>query len=217
MRSLRVAAGRWVLTLAIVLVLLPGVAEAGGATHVVQAGETLSLIARAHGTSVAAIVQANGLRNPDVIYVGQRLIIPTGGAAGSAGAGGSRPQAATRFVVSISQQHCWLVQNGSITGSWPCSTGRRGAPTVLGVYAIQSKMPVAYGSRWDFNMPYWLGIYNAGATENGIHGLPYNRYGKVWANKIGTPISFGCVVLQDAAARRLYSVAYIGMQVVVRW
>lgn len=45
--------------------------------HVVQWGETLTLIARHYGVSTAAIVQANGLANPNYIYAGQRLIIPS--------------------------------------------------------------------------------------------------------------------------------------------
>ncbi|MCD6554866.1 MAG: LysM peptidoglycan-binding domain-containing protein [Anaerolineae bacterium] len=46
--------------------------------HVVQAGETLALIAEQYGTTVEAIVAANGLSDPDLIIVGQRLIIPGG-------------------------------------------------------------------------------------------------------------------------------------------
>ncbi|MBC7251163.1 MAG: LysM peptidoglycan-binding domain-containing protein [Anaerolineae bacterium] len=45
--------------------------------HVVKWGETLSMIARHYGTTVASIVQANNLRDPNHIYAGQRLIIPT--------------------------------------------------------------------------------------------------------------------------------------------
>ena len=43
--------------------------------HVVQRGETLYSIARRYGTSVWAIALANNLRNPNIIYAGQRLII----------------------------------------------------------------------------------------------------------------------------------------------
>lgn len=46
--------------------------------YVVQAGDTLSIIAAKFGTTVEAIVQANNLSNPNVIYVGQVLTIPTG-------------------------------------------------------------------------------------------------------------------------------------------
>jgi LysM repeat protein len=56
-----------------------GTVPSGGAVHVVQCGETLSSIAWRYGTSVWALVQANGLRNPNLIWVGQRLRIPGGG------------------------------------------------------------------------------------------------------------------------------------------
>jgi LysM repeat protein len=44
--------------------------------HVVQPGETLSSIARRYGTTYWAIAMANNLVNPNVIYAGQRLVIP---------------------------------------------------------------------------------------------------------------------------------------------
>lgn len=46
--------------------------------HVVQAGETLFSIAEKYGITVEAIVTANGLSNPDLIFAGQELIIPSG-------------------------------------------------------------------------------------------------------------------------------------------
>jgi LysM repeat protein len=65
----------------LMLVMLLAVA-ATGAAYIVKPGDTLSEIAAAHETSVGAIVEANGLRNPDRIIVGQQLEIPgSGGAA----------------------------------------------------------------------------------------------------------------------------------------
>ncbi|NIN68187.1 MAG: LysM peptidoglycan-binding domain-containing protein [Anaerolineae bacterium] len=46
--------------------------------HIVQWGENLTLIARRYGVSTTAIAQANGIANPNYIYAGQRLVIPTG-------------------------------------------------------------------------------------------------------------------------------------------
>ncbi|MDX1449533.1 MAG: LysM peptidoglycan-binding domain-containing protein, partial [Acidimicrobiia bacterium] len=51
-----------------------------GSTYVVRAGDTLARIAARHGTSIAAIVTANDLSNPNSIRIGQRLTIPTSGA-----------------------------------------------------------------------------------------------------------------------------------------
>ena len=48
---------------------------AGATTYVVQAGDTLSAIARRFDTTVAALMALNNLANPNVIDVGQTLII----------------------------------------------------------------------------------------------------------------------------------------------
>jgi len=47
----------------------------GGGIHVVQAGDTLTQIALRYGVSVADLVAANRLANPNLILVGQRLVI----------------------------------------------------------------------------------------------------------------------------------------------
>ena len=47
-----------------------------GRVHVVQAGETLARIAARYGLSWRTLAAANGITNPNVIYVGQRLVIP---------------------------------------------------------------------------------------------------------------------------------------------
>jgi len=45
--------------------------------HIVQRGETIYSIARRYGTSVEAIASANAIVNPNWVYAGQRLTIPT--------------------------------------------------------------------------------------------------------------------------------------------
>jgi LysM repeat protein len=47
-----------------------------GIEHVVQPGESLSKIAAAYGVSMSVIVQENGLKSADSIFVGQKLFIP---------------------------------------------------------------------------------------------------------------------------------------------
>lgn len=44
--------------------------------HVVQSGDTIGSIAIQYGVTVQAILQANQIANPDLIRVGQELIIP---------------------------------------------------------------------------------------------------------------------------------------------
>lgn len=75
-----------VLIFAFLLTLLPGAAMAApvnsphndGVYYRVQRGDTLSEIAAWHGTTIRALMYANGIDNPNRIYVGQKLYIPDG-------------------------------------------------------------------------------------------------------------------------------------------
>ena len=51
----------------------------GTTTYTVQRNDTLSEIAARFGTTVNALALANGIADPDLIYPGQVLVIPTGG------------------------------------------------------------------------------------------------------------------------------------------
>ncbi|MBN1979732.1 MAG: LysM peptidoglycan-binding domain-containing protein [Anaerolineae bacterium] len=44
--------------------------------HVVREGDTLSSIAQAYGVTIPEIIEANSLTNPDVLSIGQEIIIP---------------------------------------------------------------------------------------------------------------------------------------------
>jgi LysM repeat protein len=45
-------------------------------THIVRRGETLYSLARRYGTTVWTLAMLNNLPNPNIIYAGQRLILP---------------------------------------------------------------------------------------------------------------------------------------------
>jgi len=185
----------------------------GSRVYVVQPGDTLSAIAVRYGVSMAALVRLNGIRNPSLIYVGQRLLIPTGG-----GSPTVTPRRDLKFVVDVSAQTCFLYGGNTLWYRWRCSTGRWGYPTRYGIFHVQSKLPVAYGAAWNIYMPYWLGIYWAGGTQNGIHGLPWNAStgATTWAGLVGRPITYGCIMLDNWAAKTLYDLAYIGMPVIIQ-
>jgi LysM repeat protein len=178
--------------------------------YVVKAGDTLSAVATRYKTTVSAIVAANELIDPSRIAAGQSLAIPQSGAPEGSS------QTGLSMVVSISQQRCWVYQGQRVLYDWPCSTGRPGIGTRTGTFYVQSKIREAWGSAWGFYMPHWLGIYWAGATENGIHGLPYTPGGyPIWGDALGTPVTYGCVLLGSNEARTLWDMADIGMPVTI--
>ncbi len=53
-------------------------AHAQGEIYVVRPGDTVSQLAARWGMSVEAVARANNLTNPNLILVGQRLVIPSG-------------------------------------------------------------------------------------------------------------------------------------------
>ncbi len=106
-RGALLALGRGVFVacfLLIALLALPLTAAAApaqqsgdGSWYVVQRGDTLGQIALRHGTTIAALQRANGISNPNLIRVGQRLWIP-----GAAGGTPTAPPVATATPVASS-------------------------------------------------------------------------------------------------------------------
>lgn len=47
-----------------------------GYEHIVQQGETLSTIAKAYNVTTKAIIEANKIKNPNRLSIGQKLFIP---------------------------------------------------------------------------------------------------------------------------------------------
>lgn len=121
------------------------------------------------------------------------------------------------ILVDISEQHMYVYEGDTLIYSFVASTGINNA-TRVGMFAVQSKIPNAYGSTWNIWMPNWLGIYWSGGLENGIHALPILPNGAtLWEGFLGRPVSYGCVVLGTYESQLLYDWAEIGTPVEIRW
>jgi lipoprotein-anchoring transpeptidase ErfK/SrfK len=117
------------------------------------------------------------------------------------------------IVVSIHEQHLYAYQGSTLVYSFVASTGSNNG-TRTGTYHILDKIPNAYGVNWNFWMPDWMGIYYAGSLEDGIHALPILPNGqRLWAGYLGTPITYGCVVLGVQESQDLYDWADVGTTV----
>ena len=80
-----------------------------GRVHVVAPGETLSGIAARYGTSTVAIVQSNGIRDPNRVRIGARLTIPNAPPATGVPA---RPLASPARLALVPHFKRWAVANG---------------------------------------------------------------------------------------------------------
>jgi LysM repeat protein len=180
-----------------------GTAPGGSTVHVVQRGETLAGIALRYGTTAAAIATANGLRNANLIYVGQRLTIPAaGGGAVSPGGGG------TRWIdVDLSSQTVRAYEGNTVVRSMVVSTGIAQYPTPVGRYQIYAKYPSVTMSG--------PGYYLPGVPDTMFFYRGYALHGTYWHNNFGHPMSHGCVNLTRADAAWLYAWASVGTAVVI--
>lgn len=127
------------------------------------------------------------------------------------------PYAGKTILVDISDQHVYAYEKGELIFSFVASTGRNHS-TRAGRYKILDKIPKAYSDPWGFWMPYWMGFEYVGSNlENGFHSLPVLSNGaQIWGKKIGSPITYGCVVLKPNDMKKLYRWAGIGTAVVIR-
>ncbi len=101
--------------LLVVLVIGPRAALAApndaSGVYIVQRGDTLAKIAARSGVSINTLARTNGIANVNVIYVGQRLVIPGKGAAAVAAA---RPAAK---AAAPSGTSVYVVKRGDTLGS----------------------------------------------------------------------------------------------------
>jgi LysM repeat protein len=68
---------------------IPGQGGSVDVTHVVVRGDTLNKIAASYGASVSSIVSANAISNPNIIRVGQEILVPSGGQRSTSNSTGS--------------------------------------------------------------------------------------------------------------------------------
>jgi lipoprotein-anchoring transpeptidase ErfK/SrfK len=121
------------------------------------------------------------------------------------------------ILVDISEQHMYVYESDALVYDFVASTGI-GNSTRIGTFAVQTKLPNAYASTWSLWMPNWLGIYYSHGLENGIHALPILPNGAtLWAGFLGSPVSYGCVVLGTYESQLLYDWAELGTPVEIRW
>jgi len=178
--------------------------------YTVQPGDSLIGIAWELGFPSWHILEANPGLSANSLSVGQVLNIPSKDVL--------LPLPVViekRIVVSIDQQRLWAYEDGELVYEYVISTGIDRSPTQPGIFQVQTHEPSAYAGLWDLTMPNFLGIYEAWpGFMNGFHGLPTLSNGQIlWADVLGKPASYGCIILDLDDAETLYQWAEEGVVV----
>jgi LysM repeat protein len=185
-------------------------------TYVVQSGDGLAKIARKFGIDWSVIAQANSISDPNQIYAGQTLIIPTSNKPSDLGistndtalaGNGVDPNlpfpptptilVGKQVVVVLSQQRMYAFDNGNLVRELKVSTGLPGSPTVLGDYKVYQKLTAQrmVGPGYDLpGVPYVMYFYQG-----------YALHGAYWHNNFGHPMSHGCVNMPTSEAEWFYN------------
>ncbi len=211
-------------------------------TYIVRPGDSLLAISATLDVSLQGLMTVNGLTNARAIVSGQALAIaceaPSPGRpsqkhhVGKAVEVSSNPAAPKvdpqsdpiqlgsgpkSIVVSIAKQRAYAYEGDTLVYQFVVSTALPQYGTKRGTFRVKTKMPEAYSRKWELRMPYWMGIYDAGPSENGFHALPILKSGRtLWSKTLGHPASFGCIILGTKDAATLYRWADMGTLVTIK-
>lgn len=186
--------------------LPPGVADG---IYVVQAGDTLSAIAVAQGTTVQQLLVDNGLPNGRFIYTGQRLRVRPAVEESALGLVAAPAEGKKWIEVNLSEQTLTAWQGDVAVMHTSISSGRANTPTVTGRFTIGNKYKAQRmsGPGYDLpNVPWVMYFYSA-----------YAIHGAYWHNNFGTPMSHGCVNMRSNESQMLYEWAPSGTEVYVHY
>lgn len=192
--------------------------------HVVRRGETLTMLAGRYGVWVDALVAVNDLDDPDLLYVGQRIMLPEGVSAAipdveptAEPASTPIPDPATpipslvspdeiiegRWIeVDLSEQRLTAYEASTPVRMTLVSTGLPSTPTPVGQFRIWIKFRYDDMAGEDYyieDVPYVMYFHEG----YGLHGV-------TWHGNFGHPMSHGCVNLPTSEAEWLFNWAEVG-------
>ncbi|KMJ58720.1 L,D-transpeptidase [Bacillus sp. LL01] len=163
------------------------------AIHIVKPGETLSSIAMDYRRTLAEVLMANNIQNPNIIVPGQRINIP------------GLPDADTipfSIEISIANRRLVLKDKEVVKKIYPIAVGRMLYETPVGDYIIVNRQPNPGG-------PFGVMWLSLSKLSYGIHGTND-------PSSIGNAVSRGCVRMYNQDVLELASIVPNGTRVLIR-
>ncbi|UCZ55185.1 L,D-transpeptidase family protein [Bacillus shivajii] len=161
--------------------------------HIVKQGETLFSISEDYRTPISTLIQVNQITNPNLIFVGQPILIP------------SLPDPNTlpyTINVSLSQKRLTVIENGQFFKSYPIAVGRILKETPVGEFVIINKAPNPGG-------PFGTMWMSLSKKHYGIHGTDD-------PTSIGKAVSSGCIRMFNRDVEELASIVPVGTKVTIQ-
>ncbi|RPI31355.1 MAG: LysM peptidoglycan-binding domain-containing protein, partial [Chloroflexota bacterium] len=180
-------------------------------TYTIRTGDRLSNIAKSFEISLEALLAVNPeIGNPDLIYAGQQLVIPSKDFVPPPQPEPAAPPPAPvnppgdeRWIdVDLSDQAVYAYDGGELVRSFVVSTGLARFPTITGEFHIYVKHLAVDMRGPDYfleDVPYTMYFYKG-----------YGLHGTYWHDNFGVPMSHGCVNLSISDAEWLFEFAEVG-------
>lgn len=176
----------------------------------VRSGDNLVKIARAHNTTVAALVRGNNTidKGDSTIYPGMVFKIYQG-----------------KWKIVASKSHFTLIlyDGGRLFKLYHIAIGKEGR-TPVGTFKIKDKLREPAWTPPGKNIPFgdpenvlgtrWLGITPTGATDPTLRG--YGIHGTWEPDSIGSAASQGCLRMHNKDVEELFDIVPVGTPVIIK-
>jgi L,D-transpeptidase ErfK/SrfK len=160
--------------------------------HIVKKGETLWSISEDYRQPLSTIIIVNNIPNPNLINIGQRIIIP------------NLPDPKSipyQIKISLKERKLSLYENNALIQTYPIAIGRILHGTPPGQYVIVNRQPNPGGPFGRM----WLSLSK---KHYGIHGT--NN-----PSSIGKAVSLGCVRMYNKDVLQLAYIVPNGTAVII--
>jgi lipoprotein-anchoring transpeptidase ErfK/SrfK len=161
--------------------------------HIVKAGESLTIIAANYRISLNQLIAVNNISNPNIIYIGQQINIPSL----------PNPDSIPYSIhISVSTKRLILKREGQVVREYPIAVGKIVTATPVGDFVIVNREPNPGG-------PFGVMWLSLSKVHYGIHGTNNPA-------SIGKAVSLGCIRMYNNDVLELASMVPNGTRVLIR-
>ncbi|OAS86644.1 MULTISPECIES: L,D-transpeptidase family protein [Metabacillus] len=161
--------------------------------HIVKAGESLAIIAANYRISLNQLIAVNKISNPNIIYIGQQINIPSL----------PNPDSIPYSIhISVSSKRLILKREGQVVREYPIAVGKIVTATPVGDFVIVNREPNPGG-------PFGVMWLSLSKIHYGIHGTNNPA-------SIGKAVSLGCIRMYNNDVLELASMVPNGTRVFIR-